>query len=45
MRKAETGHVLAFLVVLLFAGYALFQGWFDGVAWLPDFAKQFAIDF
>ena len=37
MRKAETGHVLASLVTLLFAGYALLQGWFDAVAWLLAF--------
>ena len=34
MRKAETGHVLIFVVMLLFVGYALLQGWLDAVAWL-----------
>jgi hypothetical protein len=34
MRKAETGHVLIFVVMLLFVGYALLQGWFDAAVWL-----------
>ena len=34
MRKAETGHVLAFMIALLFVGYALLNGWLDAVAWI-----------
>ena len=34
MRKAETGHVLIFVLMLVFVGYALLQGWLDAVAWL-----------
>jgi hypothetical protein len=34
MRKAETGHVLIFVVMLLFVCYALLQGWLDAVAWM-----------
>jgi hypothetical protein len=34
MRKAETGHVLIFAVVLLFVCYALLRGWLDAVVWL-----------
>ncbi len=34
MRKAETGHVLIFVLIFVFVGYALLQGWFDTVAWL-----------
>lgn len=34
MRKAETGHCLIFLVMLVFVGYAGFKGWFDSVGWL-----------
>jgi hypothetical protein len=34
MRKAETGHVLIFVLMLVFVGYALLQGWLDTVAWL-----------
>jgi len=37
MRKAETGHVLIFILILLFAGYALFRGWLDALAWLMAF--------
>jgi hypothetical protein len=37
MRKAETGHVLIFMIMLLFAGYALLQGWLDAVAWMLVF--------
>jgi hypothetical protein len=33
MRKAETGHVLIFVLVLLFAGYMLLKGWLDAVVW------------
>jgi len=33
MQKAETGHVLIFVVVLLYTGYLLIRGWFDGAAW------------
>jgi hypothetical protein len=34
MRKAETGHALVFVLVLLFVGYALLNGWLDAVVWL-----------
>ena len=34
MRKAETGHVLIFFLMLVFEGYALLQGWFDAFAWI-----------
>jgi hypothetical protein len=34
MRKAETGHVLIFVLVLLFVGCVLLQGWLDAAAWL-----------
>ena len=34
MRKAETGHMLIFLVMLFFIVYALFNGWFDAVGWI-----------
>lgn len=33
MRNAETMHVLIFLLMFLFVGYALFQGWLDAVGW------------
>jgi hypothetical protein len=33
MRKAETGHALIFVLVLLFVGYGLLKGWLDAVAW------------
>jgi hypothetical protein len=37
MRKAETGHVLIFVMVSLSAIYALFMGWLDAVAWMLGF--------
>ncbi len=37
MRKAETGHVLVFLLMLLFISYALFNAWFDAVGWMLVF--------
>ncbi len=37
MRKAETGHVFIFVLMLLFIGYTLLQGWFDAVGWLVVF--------
>lgn len=37
MRKAEAGHVVIFLLVLLFVGYYLLRGWFDGAAWMLVF--------
>ncbi len=37
MRKAETGHLLIFILMLLFSGYALLEGWLDAVAWLLMF--------
>jgi hypothetical protein len=33
MRRAETAHVLIFLLVLLYAGYLLLNGWLDAAAW------------
>ncbi len=37
MRKAETGHVLIFILMLLFAGIALIKGWLDAVVWMMLF--------
>lgn len=37
MRKAETGHLIVFLLVLLFVIYALIMGWFDAAGWLLAF--------
>ena len=34
MRKAETGHALAFMLMLLFVGYALLKGWLDAAVWM-----------
>lgn len=34
MRKAEAGHTLAFLLMLLLIGYAFLQGWYNAVGWL-----------
>ena len=34
MRKAETGHALIFVLVLLFVGYGLLNGWLDAVVWM-----------
>jgi hypothetical protein len=34
MRKAETSHVVIFLMILLPVGYALVDGWLDAVLWL-----------
>ncbi len=34
MRKAETGHLSAAILMLLFIGYALLRGWFDAVGWM-----------
>ncbi len=34
MQKAETGHAVIFVLVLLFVGYALLKGWLDAVAWM-----------
>ena len=34
MRKAETGHVLIFVLMLLFSLYALLRGWFDAAGWV-----------
>ncbi|MCE7980010.1 MAG: hypothetical protein DYG89_02360 [Caldilinea sp. CFX5] len=34
MRNAETLHLLIFLIMFLFIGYALWQGWLDAVGWL-----------
>ena len=37
MCNAETLHVLIFLIMFLFIGYTLFQGWLDAVGWLLFF--------
>jgi Glycosyl-4,4'-diaponeurosporenoate acyltransferase len=37
MRKAETGHMLIFMLMLLFISCALLRGWFDAVAWMLAF--------
>src|SRR5512147_939210 len=37
MRKAETGHVCIFMLMLLFIGAALLRGWFDAVGWILAF--------
>ena len=37
MQKAETGHVIIFVVMLVFIGYVLLQRWFDTVGWLLVF--------
>ena len=37
MRKAETGHVLIFVMMLLFVSYALLKGWLDAVGWMLVF--------
>jgi hypothetical protein len=34
MRRAETGHVLTGMLMVMFAGYALLKGWLDAVAWM-----------
>jgi len=33
MRKAETGHALIFVFMLLVVGYVLLNGWLDAVVW------------
>lgn len=33
MRKAETGHVFIFVLMLLFTSYALLRGWLDVAGW------------
>jgi hypothetical protein len=37
MRKAEAGHVIIFLLMLVFSGYAVLNGWFDTAAWMLAF--------
>ena len=37
MRKAEAGHVIIFMMVLVVAIYALLQGWLDAVGWMLAF--------
>ena len=37
MRKAETGHVIIFVLLFGFVGYALLQGWLDAIVWLLVF--------
>src|SRR5574341_1058650 len=34
MRKAETAHTLTFILMLLFGGYAVINGWLDAVMWI-----------
>ncbi len=34
MRKAETAHILTFILMLLLAGYAAANGWLDAVMWM-----------
>jgi hypothetical protein len=34
MRKAETGHVCIFMLMLLFISAALLRGWFDAAGWM-----------
>lgn len=34
MRRAEAVHVLAFIFMLVLAGYAAVNGWFDAVTWI-----------
>ncbi len=38
MRKAEAGHAIIFLLVLVGAGYSLVRGWPDAAAWLVLFS-------
>lgn len=37
MKKAEAGHVIIFVLMLIFVGYAGIRGWFDAVGWLMLF--------
>jgi len=37
MRKAETGHVYIFVLMLVFISAALLRGWFDAVGWMLVF--------
>jgi hypothetical protein len=37
MRKAETGHGLIFVLMLLFSNYALLRGWFEASGWMLAF--------
>jgi hypothetical protein len=37
MRKAETGHVYIFVLMLLFISAALLRGWFDAAGWMLVF--------
>jgi len=41
MRKAETGHVITFILMLGFVGYALLKGWLDVVVWMLLFNVLF----
>jgi hypothetical protein len=43
MRKAETGHLLIFIFMLLFAGYAWLNGWLDAVGWISLFNILFNV--
>ena len=37
MQRAEAGHVVIFVLMLLFTGYALLRGWLDAVGWMVAF--------
>lgn len=37
MRKAETSHLLLFVVMVLFSAYALLRGWPDAAGWIMVF--------
>jgi len=43
MRKAETGHLLVFFLMLLFAGYAWLNGWLAAVVWMSLFNIPFNV--
>ena len=43
MRKAETGHLLIFILMLLLAGYAWLNGWLDAVVWMSLFNLLFNV--
>jgi hypothetical protein len=38
MRKAEAGHVITFMLVLVFIGFALARMWIDAAAWMMVFS-------
>jgi len=41
MRKAETGHMFIFMLMLLATGYALVMAWFDAAGWILAFNVVF----